>query len=375
MSIALDFDGVLTHLVTKDHLSLSGDQAVRDSVVHPYAEFLVGALRAIGTVTIFTARPPDQESVIREWLSARLGSQELTVFCCGDELKHHAFRRLGFDVLIDDDAELIRKVGPAVGIYYAPTSMSDLEGILSRVLSRDRRWAIKIGQLRDHITAARGIGDRSLGPLMVCSGASGERYKLRVSTRSRTSGMWEHLSDGTLAGWGHLPETIRVGECALLSRYVEGDVFSELPEVGRHGGLISVADALASLHRTTAADNQLPRIALSADERNVVVDAQGQVMFVDPEMVTRGPFLADLVWARAYLCRSLAEWLAFSEQYLVASQRETLGHLDDWDRAEVFAVDRLSSQLEAADLLRGSPSVTADLKTLQFSRVLPGRYQ
>lgn len=375
LRIALDFDGVLTHLVTKDHLSLSGDQAVRDSVVHPYAELLVGALRAIGTVTIFTARPPAQEGVIREWLSSRLGLQELTICCCGDELKHHAFRRLGFDVLIDDDAELVRKVGPAVGICYAPTSMSDLESVLSRILSRDRSWSIEMGERRDYITAARGIGDRSLGPLLVCSGVSGDRYKMRVGTGSRTSRMWEQVSDRSLVGWGHLPETIRVGECALLSRYVEGDVFGELYELRRHRGLISVANALASLHRTTEADDQLPRIVLSADERNVIVDAQDRVMFIDPEMATRGPFLADLVWARAYLCRNRPEWLAFSEQYLIASQRETLGDLDDWDRAEAFAVDQLSSQLDAADLLRSSPSVTADLKTLQSFRVLPGRYQ
>lgn len=356
-------------------MALSRDQAVRDSVVHPYAELLVGALRAVGSVTIFTARPLSQESVIRDWLATRLGLQDLAVFCCGDEPKHHAFHRLGFDVLVDDNAQLTKRVGPGTGIFYAPTSVSDLEGALSRILSCTPSWKIEMGQVRDYITAARGIGDRSLGPLLVCSGSSGERYKMRVSTRSRVSRMWEHCSDRSVGVWGHLPETIRVGECALLSRYVEGHGFDELSDARRRKGLISVAHALASLHRTTAANGQLPRLLLSADERNVIVDIKDRVMFVDPELATRGPFLADLVWARAYLCRNRAEWLTLSEQYLVASQREALGDHADWNFAEAFAVDQLSSQLEAVNLLRDLPSVRADLRTLKSSRVLPGKYQ
>lgn len=338
LKIAFDFDGVCTDL---SHIRSAGVNLheylyspVAISVANPRPGFLplLSLVGLIGEIAVLSARPRDHHHEIEEWLW-RNGVRHLVgeVVCCGSERKADCMARHNFSTLIEDDLVQVNAVRTRFPVVHweEQSWLSVATDVFGRLLA-GHRAPIAVADAMV-LTGAEVATEWGASHVLFLNGEDGGRLKVRVCRSEQERNRLVGFLDATARHrYPHVARLVAVNGLAVVKSFVPGRRIDEFTESARGHYIAKTGGALASLHAIPAdsvpVDVSLsspgePKslLACAADNHNLIVTPDDEVVFIDLGACAGGSRWVDLCWAEDLLCRNEHERAVLWTSYLSAS--------------------------------------------------------
>jgi hypothetical protein len=334
MKIAIDFDGVCTDLSfvhekkANEFDYLYSPFSISISKPRKGVLELVSVFGLFADLSIITSRPFEDEAYIKDWLSKNnLLSFFQNVLCCGEVAKSEMMERHGITLLIDDKPKhLVSLTENLKGILWDKQSWIELTKEIFNLLIATSNASLKV-KVDLILNEVEYLTDLGSSQVFILKFANKTKLKLRVCLNNAIKQrVLKFLETATRNNYNHVSRLVTENGLAILKLFIEGNLISTFNKNERLTYISKAGSALAKLH-SIKIDKSISDLkfhlneasecllVFSADNYNMIVTQQNEVVFIDLEACNSGSRWIDFHWSENLLCENDHERKALAEGY------------------------------------------------------------
>jgi hypothetical protein len=326
MKIGIDFDGICTDLSSIKGKEINEHEYLYSPVSIQLSKPRIGILEIVSVLGLFadlsivTSRPDGDLIYIKEWL---LKNQLLSFFedilCCGDQSKSNMIAQHRISLLIDDKIEHTTSLSKDfIGILWNKQPWIDLIKEILALLIKLKTVVLK-SQTNLILKNFDDLSDLGSSPVLILSFDNLTKLKLRVCFNEDVkSRIVSFLKITEYNNYNHACRLVALNGLAILKTYRYGVDISSFDNEKRLNYILKTGIALAKLHALKAdefvsdfklhQDDEIKSLLVfSADNYNMIVTQEDEIVFIDLEACNIGSRWIDVCWAKNLLCKNEQE--------------------------------------------------------------------